>query len=338
MADDDSMTLRPAVPARLPALVKAAFAKAKANGDLTYYPTQVAVLSAGAHPFQLRFSPALASKPKAAAAAPSPPAGSGDQKPYDPFASPSPALRVAALPPAHTLVLNKFAVVPEHFILATAAWAPQTHVLAAGDLAAAWACVDAYHRDGGGELFVFFNSGEHSGASQPHRHLQLLPVACMRAGLPEEGGRWDVLADRLAAGAGAAEAQPDALPFAVFAAEMDAQMSAEARHALYVSLYRRAARAAGVAGEVPAAGEARVSYNLAMTRTAMAVCPRVAEGAGVRDARGREAGFVALNGTVLAGTALVKNQAEWDAVRANPDALQRVLAQIGVPPGRDGRL
>lgn len=26
------------------------------------------------------------------------------------------------------------------------------------------------------QLFAFFNSGKHSGASQPHRHIQFLPV------------------------------------------------------------------------------------------------------------------------------------------------------------------
>ena len=38
---------RPIVPHNLPGLVKAAFIRAKSSGDLTYYPTQVAVLTPG---------------------------------------------------------------------------------------------------------------------------------------------------------------------------------------------------------------------------------------------------------------------------------------------------
>jgi ATP adenylyltransferase len=43
------------------------------------------------------------------------------------------------------------------------------------------------------------------------------------------------------------------------------------------------------------------------------------------------AGRLALNGTVLAGTALAKNQAEWDALRDDPGQLLAVLGKIGVP-------
>lgn len=56
-------------------------------------------------------------------------------------------------------------------------------------------CLAAYRENGEG-LFGFFNSGEHSGASQPHRHIQFLPVASMRSGI-DAGKTWDVLADSL---------------------------------------------------------------------------------------------------------------------------------------------
>jgi sulfate adenylyltransferase (ADP) / ATP adenylyltransferase len=63
------------------------------------------------------------------------------------------------------------------------------------DIQAAYACLKAY-RDAGEELFGFYNSGEHSGASQPHRHIQFLPVESMRSGMTA-GEEWDVLADSL---------------------------------------------------------------------------------------------------------------------------------------------
>jgi len=137
--------------------------------------------------FQLRFSPALANKPKS-----NKPSNS---KPIDPFENPAKGLFVTDLPPSHFLVLNKFPVIPNHFILATKAFKQQTDPLEQDDLEAAYACLKAY-KDNGEELFGFFNSGEASGASQPHRHIQFLPVESMRSGI-QGGLKWDVLADTL---------------------------------------------------------------------------------------------------------------------------------------------
>jgi ATP adenylyltransferase len=92
------------------------------------------------------------------------------------------------------LVLNKFAIVPEHFILATKEFKEQTHLLEEDDLGVAYACLQAW-RDKGKELFAFFNSGEHGGASQPHRHIQFLPVDSMMGGVKQ--GDWRPLMDKL---------------------------------------------------------------------------------------------------------------------------------------------
>ncbi|POS76543.1 ATP adenylyltransferase [Diaporthe helianthi] len=334
------------VPGNLPELVRAKFNTAKANGDVNFYPTQVAVLKIGSIPFQLRFSPSLANKPKG----PPPPAGDGPGKkatPFNPFEDPPPTALISELQPGHRLVLNKFAVVPEHFLLVTRTFKQQAHLLAADDLAAAHACVRAYHEHGtaggggggGQELFVFFNSGEHSGASQPHRHLQLLPVDKMREGLAGEGEGegeegWSVLADRLTGGHDEGGVRAE-LPLATFAEQLAEDVGPEALRAAYVRLYRKACVAAGwdesELGDL--AGDdfpAKISYNLGMTRTSLVVCPRVAEGDVVRSRDGKEVGRLALNGTLLAGTALVKSEAEWDALRADPGQLRDVLAKIGV--------
>lgn len=240
-------------------------------------------------------------------------------------------MTVAQLPPSHALVLNKFAVVPEHFILITKAAKPQTHVLERGDVAAAHACIRSY-REQGQDLFVFFNSGGHSGASQPHRHLQLLPVRNMRDGLgrADGGPRWDVLADIVQE-----RKQHGDLPFAVLSESISAETSPSQLHEKYVSLYKRAAKLVLPDEEVPSEGEARFSYNMAMTSTAVVLCPRVAEGAGLSTKDGKAIGHVALNGTLLAGTALVKTREQYDTIRENPELLLDILKQIGVPPGSE---
>lgn len=242
-------------------------------------------------------------------------------------------------------MLNKFAVVPEHFILATTEFKPQTHLLEEADLDATLACLRAYddtkhsstqelgnerdetRNDGG--LFAFFNCGDHSGASQPHRHIQLLPVARMMDGLPQDSN-WTVLADSLTS---------RSAPFATFAEKLSSDMPASEVHAAYIRLYRQACRAVAAASsrdtltddEILGEGETRISYNMAMTRNTLVICPRIAEGAKIFSEDGTNIGMVSLNGTVLAGTALVKNVGEWEALKKDPALLSQVLARIGLP-------
>ncbi|KXH28308.1 inositol phospholipid synthesis protein Scs3p [Colletotrichum salicis] len=330
-------------PVNLPELVKAAFNKARSNGDLTYYATQVTVLKANSTPFQLRFSPALANKPVAQ----KPKKTDEPRKPFDPFESPEKGpLFIADIPSSsgHNLVLNKFAIVPEHFILATKEFKQQTDPLERDDLAATYSCIEAYrqygeqHQGHNGELYAFFNSGSHSGASQPHRHIQLLPVARMMDGLPD-GVEWDVLAKQLG------PQHISELPFLTFAETIHRDMTPDELHGIYLSLFRSAVDAVEAhIGAVNESGNggARISYNLAMTSDRLAVLPRLAEGTTIfKD--GMAVGNLALNGTVLAGTALVKNEAEWDALRSggNGDGVQllEVLSKIGVPKdGGGGRI
>ena len=67
-----------------------------------------------------------------------------------------------------------------------------------------------------------------------------------------------------------------------------------------------------------------------MTSRGMVVCPRTSEGLIIRNSKGNSIGPVALNGTLLAGTLLVKSQAEWDALRNDESKLSDILSSIGV--------
>lgn len=78
-------------------------------------------------------------------------------------------LQVELLEPAHVLLLNKYPVQEAHLLVITRDWRPQGGWIEAGD----WRAVAGVSQDTGG--LWFFNSGSRSGASQPHRHLQLLP-------------------------------------------------------------------------------------------------------------------------------------------------------------------
>lgn len=83
-------------------------------------------------------------------------------------------------------------------------------------------------------------------------------------------------------------------------------------------------------------GPTTISYNLAMTTSRMMICPRKSESAWlpidpIHRNETLEAGLVRLNGTILAGTLMVKAAAEWDVLRKQPDILEPVLEAIGFP-------
>jgi ATP adenylyltransferase len=271
--------------------------------------------------FQLRFSPALANKPKG-------PPPDANRKPFDPFEDPPAALKITDLSRDHYLVLNKFAIIPEHFILATSFFRAQTYVLEPVDLDATRACIEAYGSEAEkGGLFAFYNCGDHSGASQSHRHIQLLPVFRMREGLEgHDHDAWGVLAEQLAGGAVA--------PFKTFSERISLEMTGDELWDIYLRLYRQACQAVKPSdAEAPAHGEALISYNMAMTSTTLTICPRLSEGTEIKNSGGGVVGKLALNGTVLAGTALVKSEAEWDALREDEAQLGSLLASIGLPTG-----
>ena len=87
----------------------------------------------------------------------------------NPFLPWEPPLEVGRLGVSHVLILNKYPVQPAHLLLITQHWQPQAGWLREAD----WEAVADVSADTGG--LWFFNSSPTAGASQPHRHLQLLP-------------------------------------------------------------------------------------------------------------------------------------------------------------------
>ncbi|KAJ5085504.1 ATP adenylyltransferase C-terminal [Penicillium argentinense] len=312
-----------ALPENLSALVARRFKAAKDGGHLVFSSTHLSLVTAAGIPFQLRYCPALAKKPTNLKPEPTPKA----PKP-DPFENPSQDLLIARFPPekpTHALVLNKFPVIPNHFILATTDWKAQTDILEQADLEATYACLKAWDAEKSASsskrLFAFFNSGEDSGASQPHRHLQFLPTHSRRSSSPSSSPSFQYIPH---------------LPFAHFALPLPKDADPETLHKTYLTLYRAAVAAAhdDVDGTLRSEGPAAVSYNFAMTLSTMMICPRKQENAQLPvdiAAAGDivEPGVVSLNGTILAGTLMVKAEVEWDVMRSRPELLGSVLAEVG---------
>lgn len=87
-------------------------------------------------------------------------------------------LFVAEVSGTHVALLNKFNVVEHHLLIVTREFEDQELLLTPADFKALWACLLEY--DGLG----FYNGGEAAGASQPHKHLQMVPLPLAPEGPP----------------------------------------------------------------------------------------------------------------------------------------------------------
>jgi len=145
---------------------------AKEAGALFSIETKYEHIIDGAIEFIVRESTALAKKPSASHGLITP---SHKNNPlhlssHDPFQNPEPELFVQELSDTHQLLLNKYNVVDYHLLVVTIDYEPQTDLINSQDFAAAW-FVEA---EIGG--LTFFNGGNKAGASQPHKHLQFVPL------------------------------------------------------------------------------------------------------------------------------------------------------------------
>jgi sulfate adenylyltransferase (ADP) / ATP adenylyltransferase len=90
-------------------------------------------------------------------------------KDFNPFLPYEEDLFVADISKTHVCLLNKYNVVDQHILIVTRSFEEQTSLLTLQDFVALWACLAEY--DG----LAFYNGGEAAGASQRHKHLQLVP-------------------------------------------------------------------------------------------------------------------------------------------------------------------
>ncbi|MES9885225.1 MAG: Ap4A phosphorylase II [Candidatus Sedimenticola sp. 20ELBAFRAG] len=91
-------------------------------------------------------------------------------KPDNPFLPPEPELTVGEISHTHLGVLNKFNVIENHLLIITKAFAPQETLLDENDFDALCRCLPEF------PSLSFYNGGPEAGASQRHKHLQLVPL------------------------------------------------------------------------------------------------------------------------------------------------------------------
>ncbi|WIA11719.1 hypothetical protein OEZ85_011814 [Tetradesmus obliquus] len=300
---------------------------AQASGAATKTDTQVTTCSDAGVTFVLRIAAALKAKPKGLSGSAAGPAAAPGSQPSsqqqqqqqqgpppgfrNPFLPYEEALWVQHLSPSHTLLLNKFNVVPHHVLVVTRQFESQQDPLNAHDLAAAQQVLAAMPRGG----VAFYNCGEHSGRSQPHKHLQIVPLPFDEEEQQQLGVAQPPVQQLINAAQAAAGAQPlqpfpvRQLPFRAYAVALDNSTTAE----------QLEAAASQLLSHCQAGLPAPVSYNVILTQELMLMLPRKQE----------SCGRIAINSLGFAGTILLRSQE--DLQFAQQQGPMSMLAEVGHP-------
>jgi len=217
---------------------------------------------------------------------------------------------VADLSATHLCLLNKFNVIDHHLLIVTREFQEQEILLNLEDFESLWTCMAEF------EGLAFYNGGEEAGASQRHKHLQMVPLPLADRGpkLPIEP------MIRAAEFVGRLGVVP-ALPFVHSIARLESGIINDPRCAAAEThrLYRLMLENVGLNTNDEASNAIQSGpYNLLVTREWMLVMPRRLE-------------FfksISVNALGFAGAMLVKGDEQMSAMReCGP---MRVLEHTGV--------
>lgn len=216
----------------------------------------------------------------------------------NPFRPWDPRLEVERIDESHVVILNKYPVQSSHMLLITQAWQPQTGWLSIED----WGALARVDSTTTG--LWFFNSGPDAGASQPHRHLQLLPRA---AGEPF-CARHDWFTRNAEA---TFDPSHDPLLSSCRVASVTTSLTGGILHEIYLRLAQELGLGHPSNDERP-----RGAYNLLLTRQWMAIVRRRREGI-----RGFSVNALGFAGSLLSTEA---SDCEW-IQQSGPEALLRAV-------------
>lgn len=230
-------------------------------------------------------------------------------KDFNPFLPYEQDLFVAEISDTHVCILNKFNVVDYHLLIITRDFAEQESLLTLADFAAMWACL------AGMDGLAFYNSGKIAGASQRHKHLQLvpLPFSTLQPQIPIAPLlTYAKFQDRVATIPG--------LPFIHAFANLQPAwvdsplLAAEATLAIYHDLL------SAVGLEVDG-DKVSGAYNLLVTREWMLIVPRSQE----------HFQTISVNSLGFAGALLVKNELEMQLLKQHGP--MTILKEVGISQG-----
>jgi ATP adenylyltransferase len=222
-----------------------------------------------------------------------------------PFLRQDDALWVCDVSPTHVARLNRFPVVENHLLIVTRRYEDQESPLDRADFEALWNCMREYDSLG------FYNAGPVAGASQSHKHLQLVPLPLAESAPRIPLGRL-IAAGEVAGPMGRLARLPFRQILAPLAPELadDPPRAADVSH----SLYREMLRAVGLDPRAPRPGP----YNLLVDREWMLLVPRSRE----------RFESISLNALAFAGALLVKDDKQLATLkRLGPFAALRAVVE-----------
>lgn len=265
------------------------------KGALQPISTQCETVEQNGLQFLVRVLPNLARKEKVNHSS------KADSKDFDPFLPYEQALFVADISDTHVCLLNKFNVIDHHLLIVTRAFEAQETWLTQQDFEALGACMAEF------EGLAFYNGGQTAGASQSHKHLQLVPLPLASAGPPVPiepaitSGRSKTIAGvEFENGIGAIEQ----FPFLHAVAELDPLESPLVAAEAMLERYHSLLRAVGLqakSGETQQTG----AYNLLATRRWLLIVPRSQE----------HFASISVNALGFAGALLVRNQQQMQVLK-----------------------
>jgi sulfate adenylyltransferase (ADP) / ATP adenylyltransferase len=201
---------------------------------------------------------------------------------------------VADISNTHLCLLNKFNVIEHHLLIVTNTFEHQETLLTVRDFQAIWRCMTEI------EGLAFYNGGEIAGASQDHKHLQLIPLPMASTGHPVP---IENLIHQVQETPGVIPGLPFAHAFKRFSSITDIphHMAAQALHQMYRLMLQQV-------GMNPFTERAETlqsgPYNLLFTRRWMLLVPR-----------SRECfESISVNALGFAGALLARNPEEMDLI------------------------
>ncbi|MBT8397068.1 MAG: phosphorylase [Gemmatimonadetes bacterium] len=220
----------------------------------------------------------------------------------NPFLPYDEALFVADVFDSHVCLLNKFNVMDHHLLLVTREFEDQETLLTVADFVAMWMCLREF------DSLAFYNSGEVAGASQPHKHLQQVP-------LPLGGGSEHTPITQLLteASANGPLGTVDGFPFAHSVARVDHLESAPVTEAARASVEIYLEMVGRGSGSRPPG-----PYNLLVTREWMFYVPRSVE----------KHRSISVNALGFAGSFLARDEEELEVIRRRGPL--GILGDVGV--------
>ncbi|WP_017293764.1 ATP adenylyltransferase family protein [Geminocystis herdmanii] len=226
------------------------------------------------------------------------------QTSFNPFLPYDRDLFVDNISDSHVAILNKFNVFDHHLLIVTREFEEQESALNLADFSALWTVLSEINGLG------FYNSGKLSGASQPHKHLQLVPYP-----LAQEIETIPINDLVLSYRNTQEIITLKEFPFLHSIVFFDSQQSSQVLSQITLKYYHQLLAQLNINIEENKPSQ---NYNLLITKDWMMIIPRTQE----------KYQSISINSLGFAGAFLVKNSEQLNLIKESN--LLKILAKVGV--------